>query len=492
MRSLDCVAFFCSTLVASAALIAVAAAADADGKSTAKSVAKSDVAANETAAAGWMRFRGPNGSGVAPGDKTPPVSWSDEENLKWKVKLPGPGSSSPIIVGDKVFVTCWTGYGLDQQDPGDQKDLKRHLVCIDRESGEIQWSKGVDAVLPEDDYRGMFAENGYATHTPVSDGEHVYAFFGKSGVAGFDLEGKKLWQTSVGEGRDPMRWGSSSSPVLYKNLVIVPAAAESVSLVALDKTTGKEVWKQAADGFTGLWGTPIIVDVDKDRTDLVLGVPYEIWGFNPETGKLRWYAESMDSSSMCASVIEHDGVVYAVGGKSGGSVAVKAGGKGDVTKTNVVWSGRDRARIVTPIYHDGRLHWISSKVANAVDAKTGDRVYQARLNSTSGGGRQARNGEDSDGNRGRGGRTGRGGFGGGRGFGGGQDYSSPVAAGDKMYWIARNGDSCVIKLGEKFEQLAQNRFASDDGDYSATPAVADGELFIRSSKFLYCVADKSR
>ncbi len=436
----------------------------------------------------WNRFRGANGSGVASDEHAYPTEWSDTYNLKWKLELPGPGASSPIVVGDRVFVTCWSGYGTSRTSQGDQSQLKRHLIAVDRKSGEILWNQAVPAVLPEDRFGGMFAENGYATHTPVSDGEKVYVFFGKSGVLAFDLDGKQLWQTSVGTRLDRRGWGSASSPILYDNLVIVTAAAESNALVALDKLTGKVVWREEADGFASTWGTPVLVKVDDERTDLVLAVPGEIWAFNPSTGKFVWYATGTSSDSMCSSVVAHDNVVYSVEGRSGGSIAVKAGGKDDVTKTHVVWSGRDRSRITTPVYHQGRLYWINGGIANCIDAKTGARIYQSRLETPS---RNAPpNVAQAPGGRtpGRfgGGAGGRGGMGG----IGGQDYSSPVVANGNMIYITRSGNGVVVKLGDTFEQLKLNRFESDNSDFHATPALSQGEIFIRSNAYLYCVSEQ--
>jgi len=169
----------------------------------------------------WARFRGPEGSGISPDTQPLPVKWSEAENMRWKRKLPGPGSSSPIVVGRRVFVTCWTGYGTDRDNVGEQKDLRRHLICFDRGTGNVLWDRSVEPVLPEDPYSGMFTQHGYASHTPVSDGQQVYVFFGKTGVLAFDMEGKKLWQTSVGTGSGSNGWGTASSPILYKNLVIV-------------------------------------------------------------------------------------------------------------------------------------------------------------------------------------------------------------------------------------------------------------------------------
>jgi outer membrane protein assembly factor BamB len=437
----------------------------------------------------WLRFRGPNGSGISSDEKPLPVTWSATENLQWKAPLPGPGSSSPIIVGDRVFVTCWSGYGTDSASLGDQKDLRLHLVCLDRKSGQTMWMKTVEPALPEEPYRGQFAEHGYASHTPVSDGQRVYVYFGKSGAAAFDLEGNELWRTPIGTGLH--MWGSSSSPILYKNLVIITASIESQAVVALDKETGKEVWRETADGFGSTWGTPVLVQVDDERTDLVIAVPFEVWGLNPESGKLRWYCEALGVNYYCSSVVTDGDVIYGVEqNMGGGSIAVRAGGKGDVTQTHVVWSGRDNNRIGTPLIHEGRLYFVSGKVVNCVDAKTGERVYQERV---AGGAAPAQpSGQPGQSGQPGGGRNrfgGGGGFGGGFGGGrGGQDYSSPIAADGKIYWVARSGEAYVLKLGDTFERLAVNRVTEDREDFSATPAVSDGQLFIRSSKHLYCIA----
>jgi len=437
-------------------------------------------------AADWPRFRGPNGDGVSPDDAPVPTEWNDTKNLKWKVQLPGPGGSCPIVVGGRIFVTCWSGYGTDARSPGDLKNLKRHLVCLDRKTGQIAWDKTVDPVLPEDEFRGMFAENGYATHTPVSDGERVYAFFGKSGVVAFDNDGKQLWQTKVGSDLDYRGWGSASSPILYKNLVIVTASVENHSLVALNKETGEKVWEQEAEGFGSTWGTPVLVDLPDGRTDLVIGVPYEIWGLDPNTGKLTWYCEGVPSNSMCSSVVAHDGIVYAAesGTGGGGTIAVRAGGKGDVTATHVVWKGRDRSRIGTPLVHDGHLYWVSDKTANCVSTADGKSVTKSPL----AGSASSTGSTNQEPARRPSGGFGGGGFGGGgRGGRGGQDYSSPVYADGKIYYAARSGEVFVLKADPKLELLATNRF-SDEGQVISTPAISDGELLIRSSTHLYCVA----
>ena len=417
----------------------------------------------------WARYRGPNGSGVSADGAEVPVKWSEEENVKWKIGLPGPGHSSPIIVGDKIFLTCWSGYATDGEERlGDQKDLRYHLLCLDREDGSTVWDRELTPELPEEEYRGMFAEHGYTTHTPASDGKHVYAFFGRSGVIAFDLEGKQLWHVNIGKGRDHRGWGSASSPILHGNHVIVLASIESSAVVALDKQTGKEVWREEADGLRSLWGTPILAKAG-EQTDLVIVINGEIWGLNPESGKLRWICDGPGGRSISISAISHDGVVYALGGREGGTTAVRAGGKRDVNKTHFLWDSIRGGGTGTPVYHDGRLHWINEGMAYALDAKTGDEVYRERIEGIRSPAAQPR------------------GNGGGGGIRGTRDYPSPVVAGNKLYQLTGSGDVIVVKLGADFELVGINRLEGDGSRFVATPAVSAGDLFIRSNKFLYCV-----
>ncbi|MEZ6043643.1 MAG: PQQ-binding-like beta-propeller repeat protein [Planctomycetaceae bacterium] len=429
----------------------------------------------------WLRFRGPNGSGVCL-DKAPvPAEWGPTKNLKWKVAVPGAGVSCPVVVGSRVFVTCYDGYGLDRREPGEQEDLTRSMVCFDRADGTVLWQKTVKAVLPEDPYSGMgVPEHGYASHTPVSDGKHIYAFFGKSGVFAWDLDGRELWHAPVGLESDPRRWGSSSSPVLSGNILIVPAGPESRAVIGFDAGTGKEIWRAESEGLGNVWGTPIEVTSD-GRTDVVIGAPNEIWGLNPETGKLRWFCEAMETDQFSSSVVEADGMIYAIEGRGGGSIAVKAGGKGDVTKTHVIWSGRDSSRFGTPVVYDGRIYYFSNKVVNCMNAVTGERIFQGRL--TNNIAPAASNQPEESGGPGTGRqRT--------RGFGGASDYASAIIADGKIFYTARNGDIYVLKATDTLQQLAVNRVTNNDEEFSATPAVSDGQLFIRSSRYLYCIAAK--
>jgi outer membrane protein assembly factor BamB len=423
-------------------------------------------------AAEWARFRGPNGAGISH-DPAVPTHWSDDQNLAWKVELPGPGSSSPIVVGDLVLVTCYSGYGIDAERPGELRNLKRHVIAFDAHSGAERWKVTVDGTPNEDPYRGFIGEHGYASSSPVSDGRRIFVFFGKAGVLAFDLDGSRLWQTSVGTESGPQRWGTAASPIIHDNLVIVNASEESSALVALDQETGKEVWRAEADGLRSSWGTPIVVRTE-DRVDIVLGVPNEIWGFNPRSGKLRWFAEAPADNTYCSSVVTDGKRIFAIEGRSGEAIAIRVGGGKDVSRSHLAWRSRGQNRISTPVVYEGRLYAVSRGVVQCLDAETGKQVYQKRLSASV---------AVDEPRQERGGRFGRGGP-------GGQDYASPIVVNGKLYFVTRSGLTHVWEAGPDFRLVAQNRFASDEGRYNGTPAVSNGRLYLRSDKALYCVAKR--
>jgi outer membrane protein assembly factor BamB len=405
--------------------------------------------------ADWPQFRGPDGTGAAAG--SPPLKWSATSGVKWNAALPGPGSSSPIVVGDRVFVTCYSGYGVDAANPGAMEKLIRFLVCVNRRTGDVRWTAEVPAFTPEDPYRGFIAEHGYASSTPASDGQSVYVFFGKSGVLAFDLDGKKLWQSSVGTQSDVRGWGSSSSPVLFQDLVIVNAASESRAVVALNKTTGKQVWKADGNRLSLSFSTPALVKAG-GGADLVVAMPGEVWGMNPETGKLRWLASIAPSGNVCPSVVAGDGAAFVTGGfQSKGSAAVKAGGSGDVSKTHVLWSVRTSSYVPTPALLENRLLYVTEDgIAVCMNAQTGAVIYEERL-SVKGPGGQSR-----------------------------PFYASPIVAAGRVYAVSRRSGVYVLKAGDAFEQLDRNP-PLDDSDFNATPAIAGDQLFLRSNKYLYCI-----
>lgn len=407
-------------------------------------------------ASDWPCFRGP-GSAAISDEGNLPTTWSETENLKWKLTLPGPGSSSPIVSGDRLFVTCYSGYGVDRRDPGQPEDLKRHLLCIRAADGKVIWQRSVGAVLPEDPYRGNIGEHGYASSTPATDGKHVYAFFGKSGLWAYDIEGNQLWQKGLGTESSNRRWGSAASPILYKNLLIVNASEESLTLYALDKTSGQEVWKVEADKLELSYSTPVIVTLPDGREELVIAVPSEIWAFEPETGKLNWYAQTTLGGNVCPTPVAAEGLLYVFGGfPSTEAVAIRCGGEDDVTDTHIAWTSRDASYVPSPLVHEGHLYWVSDTgQAYCAEARTGKVLYSERL--------PAR--------------------GPGKPF-----YASVVLADGKLYAVSRTSGTFVLAAKPQFEQLAHNSFASDASDFSASPAISDGRIFLRPNQSLYCVA----
>ena len=429
---------------------------------TAGLVAVTAAMVSASAWADWPRFRGPNGSGVAADSGKVPVRFGDAENLRWKAELPGQGVSSPIVVGEKVFVTTFSGYGAAG---GTQVDLVRHLVCLDARTGKELWKREIEAVLPEDPWSGMgVPAHGYASHTPASDGKQVYAFFGKSGVKAFDLDGNPRWERSVGTDSDPRRWGSSSSPIVVDGVVVVVAGPERRAVVGLDAVTGEEKWAAESEALANVWGTPVTAPGQGGGTDVVLATPGELWGINPATGKIRWYAASVgDDGFNTSAVVDSDGVAYCIEGRSGGSIAIRTGGKGDVGETHVVWNGRDANRFGTPLVHDGRVWFVANRIANCLDAKTGERRFQTRLPGEGGGG--------------------------GGGFGRGGDYASPVAADGKIFYVTSDGEVHVLEEADKLESLAVNKLGEEGETFAATPAISGGAIFVRSDRHLWCFSE---
>ena len=403
----------------------------------------------------WPRFRGPDGRGV--GDSAVPLEWSGSHNLLWKTPLPGPGSSSPVVHGGDVFVTCYSGYGTGGERGGERANLVRHLLCIDRATGKEKWRRDVPAELPEDAFEGYLTEHGYASSTPVVDDDAVYAFFGKSGVVAFDREGREAWRAAVGKESSNRRWGSAASLIRHGDLVIVNAAEESQSVRGLDRRTGREVWKAEAAALELAYGTPAIARLPDGREELVIAVPSEVWGLDPATGKLRWHATHALTGNISPSVVVDGDVVYVFGGfRSAGSLAVRAGGTGDVTASHVLWTSRASSYVATPLVHDGHLYWIDDRgQAFCSDARTGEQVYRSRVEQITGGGRPV--------------------------------YASPVLSGGSILVATRWNGTLVLPAKPVFEVLTCNRFADDESDTSGTPAIADGRLYLRSARFLYAI-----
>lgn len=408
--------------------------------------------------AAWDRFRGPNGTGVSD-DQTIPTTWNDDQNLAWKTKLPGAGASSPVLTDQYVLLTSYSGYGDPETRAGDVDQLQRHVTCVDRRDGNTVWSKTIDSLHREDPYQGMgLPEHGYSTNSCVTDGKIVFAFLGRSGVHAFDIDGgNSLWQTSVGTQSGNRGWGSAASLMLYGDLVIVNASEESQSIQALRKSTGEVVWKAEAASLELSYGTPAIVTLDNGVDELVIAVPGEIWGLNPLTGKLIWYIETSLTDNLSPSIIVDATTIFAFGGyRSSGSVAVKAGGKGDATETNVIWTSRNSSYVATPVLVDRALYWIDDRgLFFAADADTGETITKKRMPTNLAGQRPV--------------------------------YASPIAIHGLVYAQTRQSGVFVMEPGDELKIISQNNFDSDPSVFNATPAVDAGQLFLRSDRYLYCV-----
>ncbi|MEX2186515.1 MAG: PQQ-binding-like beta-propeller repeat protein [Pirellulales bacterium] len=404
-----------------------------------------DAASVNPTAGDWTQFRGPGGSGIAESNSLP-TTWSADENVLWKTDLPGAGASSPILIGDRIYLTCYTGYSENR---GDIAKLTRHLICLNRTDGKIRWTKEVAAKQPEEEKNRE--GHGYATSTPVADADRVYVFFGKSGVLAFDHDGQQLWQTDVGDGTNG--WGSAASPILYKNTVIVNASVESESMVALDRESGKEIWR--ARGIKEAWNTPILAQTANGKTELVVAIFRKLLGFDPDTGKELWNADTKIDWYMAPSLIAHDGVVYSVGGRTGGSLAVRLGGRGNVDETHRVWLGKKGSNVTSPVYHEGHVYWMHENlgIAYCAEAVTGKIVYEERVR------------------------------------GAGQVYASPVLADKKIYYFNRQGTAFVLPAKPEYELLATNE-VEPRATFNSSPAVADDRLFVRTDKAIYAIGNR--
>lgn len=401
------------------------------------------------AAEDWTQFRGPGGEGVSTATGLP-VEWDDSTNIAWKADLPGPGTSSPVVYGDRMFLTCYSGYGVNANDPGDREDLTHHVLCLDADSGKILWDKEVGQGSKRRRYGGFVTQHGYASSTPAVDGEAVYVFFGPVGVFAFSHEGEQLWQADVGNGTHG--WGTGSSPLLYEDMIIVNAGVESGSLIALDRKTGKQVWR--AGGMNQTWASPMAVEAG-DREEIVMSVRDQVKAFDPETGEQLWHCEGIHDY-VCSSVVSHDGVAYVIGGRRGQSLAVRAGGEGDVSKSHVLWRAKVGSNVPSPVHHDGHLYWPHEKIGllYCVNTENGEVVYQEKLPSQ---GRAP------------------------------MFYASPILADGRLYYVSRQGGTYVVAAKPEFKLLSHNTIESDNTIWNAAPIVDDGRLLIRSGKALYCI-----
>ena len=413
---------------------------------------------NSVVAEDWRRFLGRDGAATS-ATSSLPTQWDAKTNIAWKVELPGPGASSPIVVGDRVFLTCYSGYGVGQKSKNDIGNLTRHLLCYDKIKGAELWAKEINnsEVKDEDPYKSFITQHGYATNTPISDGNSVFAFFGKPGLYAFDLDGQRLWQKPIEHKANETRWGSGASPILYKDNLIVNAVEECGKIFSISKENGQQVWEFDTKS-TLAYATPNLAKNKDGETELIVAVPNKVIGMDPNTGTEKWYVTNNFDNEVNGSILVDGDIVFVYGGfRSVGSMAIRTGGSGNVTESHVLWHTRDTSYVATPVLFEGHVYWVGETgIAHCVNAETGERVYRQRLKGVRGG----------------------------RGI---KFFASMVLAGDKIFAASRRSGTFVLEAKPEFNLVNHNVIGGDETEFNGTPAISDDCLYLRSNKFLYCI-----
>lgn len=402
-------------------------------------------------AANWPAWRGVDGLGTIT-DTGYPMTWSPTENVRWKTPLPGPGNSSPVVWGEKVFITQAVA-----------KENRRTVTCFDRRSGKQLWQSGVAYTEPEPSHE----TNPHCSASPVTDGTRVIAWFGSAGVYCYDFAGKELWHRSLG--KQEHEWGYGTSPVLHEDVCILNfGPGPRAFLIAFDKATGATKWqidnpeitpKERTDGFRGegkgvigTWATPIIVKAN-GRDELIVGFPEKVRAFAPVTGKELWSCDGLNPL-VYASPMYADGLAVVMGGYYGNTVAVKPGGNGEVTATHRVWhQTRAKSGIGTGIIHDGHIYQMYSSMGLCQELKTGKIVWDERLQGS---------GANSE------------------------SWSSMIRLGDTIFILNHQADTIVLRASPKFEKIGVNSLGGERAN--STIAASDGEFFIRTHEHLWCIS----
>ena len=398
--------------------------------------------------ADWTSWRGDAAGSGRTSDAALPTTWSPDKNVLWRIDLPEAGNSTPIVLGDRIFVT---------QPITESK--WRGVMCFSRRDGKLLWKNGLTYDKPETTHR----TNPYCSASPVTDGQHVFAAFGSAGLVAYDLDGKQLWHRDFG----PIahEWGTSTSPVLHGDLCIhYHGPGQGAFLTAVKKTTGETVWTwkepdwqpgERTDGFRGQgrgiigsFSTPILVQT-QGRTELIMSFPMEMKAFDPATGNILWSCSGLNPLVYTSPMVDQ-GIVVAMGGYQGNSIAVKTGGSGDVTATRLWQEVRHNGGIGTGVIKDGLYYYHDSGgVAYCLDIQTGQTRWKDRLP------------------------------------GAAKSWGSFVLAGDRIYSLSQTGETVVFKANpEKLEVLAQG----DVGEQTNSSLVpSDGRFIIRTHKALWCI-----
>lgn len=400
-------------------------------------------------ASSWKQFRGNQSSGMGnPSSNSIPTTWSETENLAWKTSLPGRGSSSPVITGDRIFLTAYSGYGLSVEEPGDFDNLRLHVLCLSLESGEVLWDRKFEPAPAEQKIGKRVAEHGYASPTVCLDDQNVYAAFGPSGVIALSQEGDFLWRRSVGQGT--AGFGAAASPIVFEDLVIMNASIEDDAVYGIDKSTGEVRWR--TEEITRAWTTPTLIQLSDSSTEMILNQKGAILGLNPHTGERLWECEAIQDY-VVPCVIADGETLYCSGGRSNKTFCIRAGGRGDVSDSHLIWDVSRGANVTSPVLDDGYLYWSHDKaIALCLRASDGEEMFRERLPTRS------------------------------------RVYASIVGDGEKLFLTTRDAGVVVLASNPKYQELAINQLGSEDERFNATPAIVGGKLLLRSDTTLYCIA----
>lgn len=423
----------------------------------------------------WPKWRGPLGTGVSP-TADPPLQWSETENLKWKVALPGFGTATPIIWGDRVFIhtaiaagakaepqPSTTGSPATPAEPGQRRggfnsEAPREtyqfvVLCLDRPTGKTLWQKTVRETTP---HEGHHRDHGFASASPVTDGEHLLAYFGSRGLHCLDLDGNVKLSKEFGQMKTRNSFGEGSSPALHGDTVVIYQDDETESdfIAAFDKHTGKELWRTPRDEATG-WSTPLIVE-HAGKPQVIVNATGKVRSYDLTSGKELWSCTGQTANCIPSPVTDGDTVYVTSGFRGSALYAIMLGRAGDLTDPDAIrWSyKRNTPYVPSPLLVDGSLYLFKENTASlsCFDAQTGKPRFE---------------GERLEGI-----------------FG---VYASPVSAKDRIYALGREGKCLVLKQGAKVGILATNKL---DDKTDASIALAGKDLFIRGHKNRYCLAEK--
>ena len=413
----------------------------------------------------WHQWRGPEANGISR-TATPPIEWSEDKNVRWKVAIDGQGNASPIIWGDKVFLLTAINTGRidpSRPDPKDQPErvfgithpntyYKFDVLCLDRNSGKELWRQTATELVP---HEGTHHHADFASASPTTDGERLYCWFGSAGMYCYDLDGKKLWERDLGKAFIGASLGEGCSPVIHQGkLVIVRDHARQSSIEVLDARTGKTLWKKDRDE-PNAWATPRIVE-HRGQTQVITAASNMIRSYDLKSGDIIWQCSGLTGNVTPCPIVDGD-IVYCMSGYKGYSLlALPLNSRGDISNSDkIVWSiDKGTPYVPSPTLYDGMLYFTQSSqgILTAVDSRTGETLLErTRIPGVL------------------------------------NIYSSPVGADGRVYFPGRNGTTTVLKRSNKLEVLATNKL---DDEFNASPAMVGRQLFLRGRKSLYCLESR--